>query len=319
MNASKWLRSLFPKPRVFISYAREDAAVAEWLFEELNNTGFTVYLDTRGTLAGERFLTVIVDHLHRCDAVLALISEHASRASGRRETPLCARPAPHNPSDPHRIRPADPSPGAFELLQREVQYVALEKVEDRWIVLRAIGGFRVVQRRVYLRWARRAGGVLALAGLLAWGLHSGFSNLMREGERRASIHVLSAPRPCCGVTCWSSQIERFKDDAPLRSRLLAMADDRERPMHTRLNSRILAAALGSRPKRWYLESLAWSSSVFQSGELTDVTFRTGTITAVEFEDITFSGVAWNEGPGFTWEVPSFCAAISTEGNLRERQ
>jgi hypothetical protein len=36
--------------------------------------GFAVYLDTRGTLVGEQFLTVIVDRLRQCDAVPALIS-----------------------------------------------------------------------------------------------------------------------------------------------------------------------------------------------------------------------------------------------------
>ena len=307
MSVSKWLRSLFPKPRVFISYAREDAAVAEWLFEELSKMGFTVYLDTRGTLAGERFLAVIVDHLRRCDAVLALVSEHSS-SSEWCQVELYYAHALHRAMVPIRIGSEKPfqRPAPLDLLQREVQHVALEKVEDRWMVLRAVDRrFRVVRRRAYLRWARRVATVLGLAGLLAWGFHAGFSNLLREGERQTLISRLERADAVLRRETIEPQIARFRDDARLRSQLLAMADDRERPTHARLNARILAAALGSRPKRWYLESLTWTNSVFRSGELTDVTFRTGTVNAVEFTDVTFSGVLWNEGPAFTMSGAKF--------------
>ncbi len=301
MNASKWLRALFPKPRVFISYAREDAATAEWLFEELIGMGFTVYLDTRGTLAGEQFLSVIVEHLRRSDAVLALISEHSS-SSAWCQAELYYAHALRRTILPIRIDPGRDiaMPAPLDLLQRKTQFVPLASEGDRETVVVAVRErFRVVRRRAYLRWAQRIAAVLVLVGLLAWGLHSGFASLLRERERRAIVSRIYRAETLLRRDVLEPQIERFKDDGPLRSRLLAMADDRERPMHPRLNARILAAALGSRPNRLYLESLDWSNSVFRSGELTDVTFRTGTVNAVEFADVTFSGVAWNEGPAFT--------------------
>jgi uncharacterized protein YjbI with pentapeptide repeats len=307
MNAFKWLRSLFPKASVFISYAREDAIVAQWLFEELGKMGFAVYLDTRGTLAGERFLTVIIDHLRRCDAVLALVSGHSSDSAWC-QAELYYAHALRRTIMPIRIgsdqQLALPAP--LDLLQRETQFVPLDKDEDRESVVDAVRQrFRVVRRRARLRWFGRVALVLALAGLLAWGLHSGFSNLMRERERRALVSRIDRAQAVLRRDAMEPQVARFKDDAPLRSRLLAMADDRERPMHTRLNAHILSAALGSRPKRWYLESLAWSSSTFKSGELTDVTFRTGTVNAVDFKDVTFSGVVWNNGPDFSMAGAKF--------------
>jgi len=128
---------------------------------------------------------------------------------------------------------------------------------------------------------------------------------MRKGERRALVSRIERAEAVLRRDVLESQIERFKDDAPLRSRLLAMADDRERPMHTRLNSRILAAALGSRPKRWYLESLAWSSSVFQSGELTDVRFARA--RSLRSSSKTLPSAVWlgMRDRASRWEVPSF--------------
>lgn len=301
MTAPKWLRSLFPRARIFISYAREDVVIGEWLFGELRSMGFAVYLDTRGTLAGERFLTVIVDHLHRCDAVLALVSEDSSRSEWC-QAELYYAHALHRTILPIRINPQRKieSPAPLDLLQRETQFVALETEEDRKRVVGAVRErFRVVRRRAHLRWARRTATVLSLACLLAWGLHSGFSNLLRERQRQLLISRIEKSNVVLRRDVAEPQITRFKDDARLRSRLLVIAEDRERPMHTRLNAHILAAGMGSRPKRWYLESLAWSNAVFQSGELTDVTFRSGTVNAVELEDVTFSGVVWNQGPDFT--------------------
>lgn len=305
--AVRWLRRIFPKPRVFISYAREDAAVATWLFTELENTGFAVYLDTRGTLAGEQFLTVIIKHLRRCDAVLALVSEHSSNSAWC-QAELYYAHALRRAIMPIRIESGRQItlPAPLDLLQRETQYVPLEKEEDRSIVLRAVQNrFRVVRRRAHRGWARRLAVALAIVGLFAWGLHSGFANLLRARERNALVSRLERAQAVLRSDVLDPQIVQFKGDEPLRSRLLLMAEDRERPMHTRLNARIIAAALGTRPKRWYLETLSWASSALRSGELTDTTFRTGTVNNVAFEDVAFSGVFWNTGPDFSMGSTSF--------------
>jgi TIR domain len=87
--ASQWLRWLFPKPSVFISYAHEVVELALALMQRLEKAGFDVYLDEEKTLAGEQFLAVIVQHLLRCDAVLTLAvgtacirCDHCSRFIG---------------------------------------------------------------------------------------------------------------------------------------------------------------------------------------------------------------------------------------------
>jgi len=307
MSAARWLRRFFPKPQVFISYAREDATVAQWLFQELENIGFAVYLDTRGTLAGEQFLAVITEHLRRCDAVLAIVSEHSSKSAWC-QAELYYAHALRRAIMPIRIEPDQQiaMPAPLDLLQRETQYVPLQKEEDRWMVVRAVQQrFRVVRRRVQLRWARRVVAALTVAGLLTWGLHSELSNILRERERGALVSRIERAQAVLRREVMEPQIERFKDDGPLRSRLLLIAEDRERPIHTRLNARIIAAGLGSRPKRWYLETLIWSNSAFRSGELTDVTFRSGMVSHVEFEDVAFSGVAWNAGPEFSMGSASF--------------
>lgn len=197
-------------------------------------------------------------------------------------------------------------PAPLDLLQRETQYVLLENEEDRPAVVRAVQNrFRVVRRRARLRWAARVAVLFAGVGLLAWGMHSGFANLLHARERKAFVTRIERAQAVLHRDVLDPRIAQFKDDESLRSRLLLMAEDRERPMHTRLNARIIAAALGSWPKRRYLEALNWTSSVFRSGELTDTTFRTGVINQVVFEEVTFSGVFWNTGPDFSMGGASF--------------
>src|SRR5207237_6618024 len=69
-------------------------------------------------------------------------------------------------------------PAPLKPLQRETQYVSLSGRGDN--VLGAVERrFRVVRRRSRWQWARRAFLVLAAVSFLAWGLHSGFSMLLR--------------------------------------------------------------------------------------------------------------------------------------------
>ena len=278
-------------------------------FSELEKRGFAVYFDTRGTLVGEQFLTVIIDHLRQCDAVLGLISAHSS-ASAWCQAELYYAHALRRVIVPIRLCAGEKIAlrTPLDLLQRERQFVPLERDEDRWLVLRAMEErFRVVAMRARWRWTRRSAAIVVIAGLFAWSLHSGFAQLLREHDRRALLSRIDRSQAVLRTDVVEPQIEQFKDDVSLLERLLTVADDRERPMHARLNARILGAAIGSRPRRWYLENLVWSNSIFRSGELTDVTFRTGSLNAVELDDVTLSGVVWNEGPGRASQTAAFTA------------
>lgn len=61
------------RPRLFISYAREDIAYAEALHEHLQ-AAYTVFFDKKKILIGDPFPEQIRKHIRQCDGCIALIS-----------------------------------------------------------------------------------------------------------------------------------------------------------------------------------------------------------------------------------------------------
>src|SRR5205823_7245260 len=125
-KSRRWLSLLFPRPRIFINYAREDLEVAMSLLTPLEKAGFDVYLDKEKTLAGEQFLGVIVRHLQRCDAVLALLSPHSAQSEWC-HAELYYAYALQRTIVPVRLEERErlDIPAPLMLLQRETQYVSL--------------------------------------------------------------------------------------------------------------------------------------------------------------------------------------------------
>lgn len=64
---------------VFISYAREDAAIARHLREVLNKDGFEVFND-QAFVAGANFSKVITEELQNAKAVVVLLSRNSRRS-----------------------------------------------------------------------------------------------------------------------------------------------------------------------------------------------------------------------------------------------
>ena len=298
-RSDHWLNLLFPKPAIFISYAREDAELAVSLLERLEKAGFDVYLDKEKTLAGEQFLAVIVHSLRRCDAVLALLSARSAESEWC-QAELYYAHALRRTIVPVRLDESQALdiPAPLALLQREIQYMPLAGGSQA--VLTAVEQrFSVVRRRSHWQWARRVLLMVSVISLLAWGLHSGFSMVLRAFEHARLISRIEHSQEVLRSDVLDSTVRKFEGDEALRSRLLAAGEDRERPIHARLNARIIAAELGSPEKRWYLESLKWSNSSLRNAKLNEVTFRTGSINGVGFSDVSFGGVFLNRGPDFS--------------------
>src|SRR5258708_4656361 len=125
-KSRRWLSLLFPRPRIFISYAREDVEAAMSTLTPLEKAGFDVYLDREKTLAGEQFLAVIVRHLRRCDAVLAFLSVHSAQSEWC-HAELYYAYALQRTVVPVRLDESETLniPAPLTLLQRETQYVSL--------------------------------------------------------------------------------------------------------------------------------------------------------------------------------------------------
>src|SRR4051812_45122761 len=102
MNTPRWAVSRWVRPRLFLSYAREDRAIADAVFRSLSLARFSVYLDTEGTLTGERFDAVIEKEIRRADGVVAIISSR-SASSAWCQAELCYAHALRIPIAPLRV------------------------------------------------------------------------------------------------------------------------------------------------------------------------------------------------------------------------
>jgi hypothetical protein len=70
------------KPKVFISYAREDATAARRLCDELRHMGVEPWLDTERLLPGQRWKREIDSALQTSDYIVVLLSSHSTMKRG---------------------------------------------------------------------------------------------------------------------------------------------------------------------------------------------------------------------------------------------
>ena len=67
-------------PQVFISYAREDARLAQRLADQLRAKGFEPWLDVEEVQAGENWARAAGRALESSDVIIALVSKNFSRS-----------------------------------------------------------------------------------------------------------------------------------------------------------------------------------------------------------------------------------------------
>ena len=70
------------KPKLFLSYAREDRRRVEDLYDSLRAEGFSPWIDTRDIQAGSKWSTVIGNAIRNADYVLAFISKNSVSKRG---------------------------------------------------------------------------------------------------------------------------------------------------------------------------------------------------------------------------------------------
>ena len=68
------------RPRVFLSYARTDVAIAKLLCENLAASDCAVWMDERELLAGDDFVQSLKEQLDRSDAIVFLLTHQSARS-----------------------------------------------------------------------------------------------------------------------------------------------------------------------------------------------------------------------------------------------
>ena len=77
-----------PRPRIFVSYSREDKGAVAKLYKRLSSAGFRPWMDTEDLLAGENWRTSIAKAIRSSDFVLTCLSSKSVSSEGvtREET-----------------------------------------------------------------------------------------------------------------------------------------------------------------------------------------------------------------------------------------
>ena len=189
------VRVVFPKgckrQRIFISYAREDAAIAEEIAQGMRNRGDTVFFDKDSLLPGEDFNIRIERTIETCDKFVFLATRSSLEGGGYALTELSTAKAKW-PSPVGRVLTvlADStiSPADLDAYLRSVQVLSpggnlvaeTVRAVDR---NRPIGLFcRLVALLLFL--ATLVGGTV-----LAWSIYSGFSGRRASMEQTGPVHV----------------------------------------------------------------------------------------------------------------------------------
>lgn len=297
------MKPLFAKPHLFISYSRKDYRLAEYLYNSLLSTGFSVYYDKEKTLIGENFVAEIVQQLRNSDGVVAIISKHSA------ESPWCQAELYYTHALGILMAPVRVSQESFnqaaplDLMLKDINYVIVSDEASyantaRQIQLR----LQAVRRKVLIRSLRNVLLLLLVAGLMVLTWKFGFLSLnsvARERQRNDLIERLNGSTSVLSYEVMNSYVKQFSEDEDLISKLLLLENNPELPDAGRLNAHVLATALLAPRKlqnRWYIKDVAWEQSAFEAGELSNVTFMKGMIKDIDFKNDSFSGVVWNAAP-----------------------
>jgi len=70
------------KPKIFLSYAREDMGMAKQLYNDLKRYGLDVWLDTESLLPGDRWKDKIRDAIENSNYFIALLSTRSVQEVG---------------------------------------------------------------------------------------------------------------------------------------------------------------------------------------------------------------------------------------------
>ena len=70
------------KPKIFLSYAREDMGMAKQLYNDLKRYGLDVWLDTESLLPGDRWKDKIQDVIENSNYFIALLSTRSVNKKG---------------------------------------------------------------------------------------------------------------------------------------------------------------------------------------------------------------------------------------------
>jgi len=281
-----------------VSYAREDAALAQSVRDMLAGRGFNVFLDTESMIGGEDFVRRLTDELRTADAVVALLTP-ASAGSEWCQAEWYFAHARGAEVIPIRVGDVEALlPTPIRLLEHRIHF--LTATDDGQQKLNAelaeqLDRVRRTRRRAALmKAAALAVAVSAAIAGMAWVVRRAEWIAHVRGRNAAEARLTAAAQPLPGTEI-VRMAAPFHGDEVLLGDALAMAVNPELSDAARLNAMMLSSELiGWRKpeRRWALRNVKWRNGLVNHGSFVNTTFMSGSVDHLSVRSTTLASVFW---------------------------
>ncbi|HYC28080.1 MAG TPA: toll/interleukin-1 receptor domain-containing protein, partial [Chitinophagaceae bacterium] len=223
------------KPRLFISYAREDEAIAEAVNAHLQKD-YKTFFDKKNILIGDLFPEKIRQHIKKCDGCIAIISP-SSVASEWCKLELYFAHLLRKSIIPVKIGTADfGRDNPLEHLQKGINYTivednsrlpgALSLIDEKLKITR-----RSAWRRIFIMFSWTV-----LAALLIYALFSSIDSFTYNNARSAMLGDVRRSDRILTDSAMEIPLKKFNNDQWLIAQLHLMEADPVLPGAARINS-----------------------------------------------------------------------------------
>jgi hypothetical protein len=287
------------RPRIFMSYARENQADAKLLAESLEGLGVRVFIDTEGLLIGDKFAARLAGELEESDGLVFL---HTPQSASSEWCHAEIHAASAHRLQLLRIKHGDGGklPDPIEHVFSGLHYLEWQGQNPPDLRGSLTKAIRHARRRVLTRLTLAACAAILLVAVVAlfFSRWDAWQTAQRRREILEAIESSQAPWTTVQVNSITAGLEQ---DGELISRVRGLRDDPHIVgLVPRLNAwqvdQLLSDAQGRR-SRWDLSGVEWHGVALNRAVLTDVTMRDGRIEGFTASQCQFSDVYLGPSPG----------------------
>lgn len=285
------------KPKLFISYARQDSAIAGSINESLLDDGYKTFFDTKSLLVGEIFPDKIVIHLKKCDGCIAIVSGASIKSEWCKLETYYAHIF-KKPIIPIKIKGSCfDSDSPLNYIQKNINYTVIEDESQLPYVIDLIKTRLIVTNKsARLRILKRAsiilGIILFVFAIFTLGVEK-INSIKYNDDRSAFLATIKKSDKILRSPEIDILKTKFSNDQELISQFHLQETDPGLSDIARINSKILSSALlksYNLSQRQIFENIDWKLSGLENNQFTNSTFRSGNISQVDFKNMLFADI-----------------------------
>ena len=288
------------KPRLFISYSRQDVKIASSINSSLSEDGFITFFDTKSILVGDIFPDKIVKNLKKCDGFIAIISAASVKSE------WCKLEAYYAHIFKKQIIPVKVKGYRYDAdsplnnIQKNINYTVLEDESQLTQVIDVIKTRLVAaQKNARLRILKSILVVLSIIlsvfGIFKFGINE-LNSIKYNKDRLGFLADIKKSDKILRTTEIEIFKGKFSNDQVLIAQLHLQETDPGISGIAKINSKILSSALlksFNLSQRQYFTNVEWKLSSLENNQLTNSTFISGNISQVNFKTMVFADVYFN--------------------------